>query len=127
MFTGMCLPSTALLLVCHVLQIGKNCYGCLREGDDVQIVADNHLVASCAKPWHVGCALRRRRKMIEIITTESDQRAAENSAEKSKNDNRTASLAKRPREGLARGEQLDLSQSPRLRVCLEPHPSNSER
>ena len=97
----MCLPSTDLPLVCRVLQIGKNCYDCLRAVDDVQIVANNHLVTSCVKPWLVVCALRRRRKMIEVITTESDQCAAANSTEKHKNDNRTATPAKRPREGRA--------------------------
>ena len=61
-----CLPSTALLLYSLVLlQTGKNCCDCLREGDDVRITAGNHLVASCVKSWHVGCAMRRRREIIE--------------------------------------------------------------
>lgn len=103
-------PSTAFLLYCHVLlQVGKPCYDCLREGDDKLITAGNHLVASSTKPWHVGCALRRRREMVETITLESDERAAANSAEKSRNASRGATPAKRPRESLARGEQLDLS------------------
>ena len=104
------LPSTAFLLYCHVLlQVGKHCYDCLREGDDTLIAAGNHLVASSIKPWHVGCSLRRRREMVETITLEADERAAANIAEKSRNASRSSTPAKRPREGLARGEQLDLS------------------
>ena len=104
------MPSTAFLLYCHVLlQVGKHCYDCLREGDDTLINAGNHLVASSIKPWHVGCSLRRRRQMIETITLEADERAAANSAEKNRNASRSSTPAKRPREGLVRGEQLDLS------------------
>ena len=92
-----------------LLQVGKRCYDCLREGDDTLIAAGNHLVASSIKPWHVGCALRRRREMVETITLEADERAAANSAAKTRNATRRSSPAKRPREGFARGEQLDLS------------------
>ena len=91
-----------------LLQVGKRCYNCLPEGDETLIAAGNHLVASAIKPWHVECALRRRRKMVETITLEADERAAANSAGKSRNATRSSTPAKRPREGLARGEQLDL-------------------
>ena len=110
-------PRFASLLYCRVfncrvfIQIGKTCQDCLRDGDSVRIAPGDHLVASCVKPWHIGCALKRRRSMVEEITTEADERAARNSAEKARNDetSRNASTNKRPRESLVRGEQLDLS------------------
>ena len=102
--------STASLLYWHVLlQVGKRCYDCLHEGDGTLITAINHLVAASIKPWHVGCALRRRREMVKTITLEADERAAANSVDKSGNAGRSSTPAKLPREGLARGEQLDLS------------------
>ena len=77
----MYLPSTAFLLYCHVLlQVGKRCYDCLREGDDTLIAASNRLMASSIKPWHVGCALRRRREMVETVTVEADERVTAGSA-----------------------------------------------
>ena len=91
--------------------MGERCQDCLRDEDKAIITEGDHLVASCIKPWHVGCALKRRRQMVEEITTEADVRATANSAQRSRNiaASRNSTPSKRARESLARGEQLDLS------------------
>ena len=94
------LPSTAFFLYCHVLpQLGKRCYDCLREGDDTLFAAGNNLVDSSIKPWHVACALRRRREMVETITLEADERAATNSVRRNRG---TRPAALHPRRTPAR-------------------------
>ena len=71
-------PSSSIATCCHRSKNAATTASA-REGDDTLIAAGNHLVASSIKPWHVGCALRRRREMVETIILETDEGVAANS------------------------------------------------